>query len=272
MSRPNITVTGVTEGRVERSNVAGIVHGGMGNTLTTTHDQGSRSITNQGNIGNMATGDNHSGAMSASVDGPTSGMTGSRNITNQGNIGNMATGDNHSGAMSASVDGPTSGMTGSRNITNQGNIGNMATGDNHSGAMSASVDGPTSGMTGSRNITNQGNIGNMATGDNHSGAMSASVDGPTSGMTDPQTLTPAELLQLVKEYHCTDDTAEKFEEKRVPGRLFMQLDEALLDELGIDNRIERRKLNALYEDLQVNHVCKTQSVHFSSFEGRCFIL
>ncbi|XP_067659252.1 ankyrin repeat and SAM domain-containing protein 6-like [Haliotis asinina] len=45
MSKHNITVTGVTGGRVERSNVAGIVHGGMGNTLTTTHNQENRQQT-----------------------------------------------------------------------------------------------------------------------------------------------------------------------------------------------------------------------------------
>ncbi|XP_046558580.1 uncharacterized protein LOC124267648 [Haliotis rubra] len=76
MSNQDIKVTGVAGGTVERPNAAGIVHDGMGHNVTTTHNQGSRSIKNKGNIGNIATGDNHSGAMSASVGGPTRGTRG----------------------------------------------------------------------------------------------------------------------------------------------------------------------------------------------------
>ncbi|XP_071111848.1 uncharacterized protein [Haliotis cracherodii] len=143
MSKYDIKVTGVAGGTVEKSNVAGVVHGGMGNSVTTSHNQGSRQITNQGNIGNIATGDNHSGNMSASVDGK-----------------------------------------------------------------------PGAG-----------------------------------GTRDPRALTPGELINRLRERHCTEDTIKSFETQKVDGRLFMDLDDELLGELGINSKIEQRKLKCLKEDL-----------------------
>ncbi|XP_048250408.1 uncharacterized protein LOC125371694 [Haliotis rufescens] len=104
---------------------------------------------------------------------------------------------------------------------------------------------------GSRQITNQGNIGNIATGDNHSGNMAALVGGqPAAGGTrDPKALTPGELINLLRERHCTEDTIKSFETHIVDGRLFMDLDDEFLVDLEINSRIEQRKLKCLKEDL-----------------------
>ncbi|XP_046380056.2 uncharacterized protein LOC124151574 [Haliotis rufescens] len=104
---------------------------------------------------------------------------------------------------------------------------------------------------GSRSIVNEGQIGNIATGDNHSGNMTASVPGQQGAESkiDPEKLTPGGLIQVLKKRHCTDATIHIFETHKVDGRLFMELDDEFLDELGIDSKIERRKLKLLKEDI-----------------------
>ncbi|XP_071111882.1 uncharacterized protein [Haliotis cracherodii] len=104
---------------------------------------------------------------------------------------------------------------------------------------------------GSRSIVNKGHIGNIATGDNHSGSMTASGAGQQGAESkmDPEKLTPGGLVQCLKKRHCTDDTIRIFETHKVDGRLFMELDDEFLDELGIDSKIERRKLKILKEDM-----------------------
>ncbi|XP_046584408.1 uncharacterized protein LOC124291464 [Haliotis rubra] len=92
------------------------------------------------------------------------------------------------------------------------------------------------------------NIGGVATGDNITGPMTANV-GQQKAL-DPTKATSKDVLKLLRQEECDDNTVSIFEKKRINGRMLLKLSQDELNQYRLTDEDEKNRVLGIIDDIK----------------------
>ncbi|XP_067659242.1 uncharacterized protein [Haliotis asinina] len=207
----------------------------------------SQNITNQDNTGNMATGDNHSGAMSASVHGPTSRMTGKPMATF--NVTGVAGRAKVKNSSVAGIQGSDKGLQIQKDISKMEVTGVKDDAEVDNSVVAGINEGQMGSIENRQQTYNIGNAQGVVGGQDMRGA-SVNQGGFTGGRSGHSAyfegkeladITEEDIVGLLREKKLAKHI-QLFQEKGIDGDLLSQLTDGELIDFGIGESFERKKI------------------------------